>query len=90
MKQGRKRKDRNRETRQASGHALRPLNVDIVRFVEALAIADARRDYLAATQAASGREGATRKFNSRTGASTNDPRSHLRPLFDGPPEREIH
>jgi hypothetical protein len=61
--------------------ALRQLDQDVVRFVEALAIADARRDHLAAMRQASTIQGAEETPSSQTEAR-HDSRSHLRPLLD--------
>jgi hypothetical protein len=82
MKQVEKRKgcDNARSTPQAP--ALRQLDADIIRFVEALAIADARRDHLAAAKTALVPDDAATNHSSQTVASTNDPRSHLRPILD--------
>ena len=50
MKQVEKRKDCDSEGGGPQEPALRPLDPDMIRFVEALAIADARRDHLASAQ----------------------------------------
>jgi len=82
MKRVETRKDCGNATSGSQAPALRQLDPGIIRFVEALAIADARRDHLAAAKTASAGDGAARNLSSQTGASTNDPRSHLRPILD--------
>ena len=82
MKQVGKSKDCDSEGSRLQAPALRPLDPDIIRFVEALAIADARRDHLTAAQttAIDGR-GAT-DLSSQVEASTNDSCSHLGSILD--------
>jgi len=82
MKHVERRKDCDSEGSSPQAPALRPLDPDMIRFVEALAIADARRDHLAAahTTAIDGR--AAKDLNSQVEASTNDSRSHLRSILD--------
>jgi hypothetical protein len=82
MKQVGKGKNCDNGTSSPQAPALRQLDVDLIRFVEALAIADARRDYLAAAQQPSATDSTARSPSSQIGASTNDPRSHLRPILD--------
>jgi hypothetical protein len=59
----------------AQAPALRQLDADLIRFVEALAIADAKRDHLATTALL--RDGAARNPGSQTAASTDDPCCNL-------------
>jgi hypothetical protein len=61
---------------------LRPLDPDIIRFVEALAIADARRDHLTAAQTTAIDGRAAKDLSSQVEASTNDSCSHLRSILD--------
>ena len=82
MKQVKKRKDCDNAASSPQAPVLRWLGADLIRLIEALAIADARRDHLSAAQAALKRDGAANDLSSQTGASTNDPRSHLRPILD--------
>jgi hypothetical protein len=60
--------------------AMRPLDPELVKFVETLAIADAKRDHFALSGPASKR--IPDAAGTRTGSSTNDARSHLRTIFD--------
>ena len=62
--------------------ALRPLDPDIIRFVEALAIADARRDHLTAAQTTAIDGRAATDLSLQVEASTNDSCSHLRSILD--------
>ncbi|HMA73238.1 MAG TPA: hypothetical protein VKP67_17405 [Xanthobacteraceae bacterium] len=62
--------------------ALWPLDPDIIRFVEALAIADARRDHLTAAQTTAIDGRAVTDFSAQVEASTNDSCSHLRSILD--------
>jgi hypothetical protein len=64
----------------AQAPALRQLDADLIRFVEALAIADARRDHLSTT--ALPRDGAAENPGSQTAASSNDSCSNLRSFLD--------
>jgi hypothetical protein len=82
MKQVEKRKHCGNAAIRSQAPALRQLDPGIIRFVEALAIADARRDHLAAAKTTSVRDEAAGNQRSQTGASTNDARSHLRPILD--------
>ena len=82
MKQVGKRKNCGNGTSGPQVPGLRQLDADLIRFVEALAIADARRDHLAEAHAPSARDHTAKNSRSQTGASTNDPRSHLRPILD--------
>jgi len=61
----------------------RELDPVLIKFVLALAIADARRDHLAMIDPASDGVGTS------AGLSTNDARSHLCTIFDGASERKI-
>jgi hypothetical protein len=82
MKQVEERKRRDREGSRGQAPAMRPLDPDIIRFIEALAIADARRDHLAAAQTMA-IDGRTAKDpSSEVEDSTNDSRSHLRSILD--------
>jgi hypothetical protein len=82
MKRVEERKDCDSEGSRPQARALRPLDPDIIRFVEALAIADARRDHLAAAQTTA-IDGRTAKDpSSKVEDSTNDSRSHLRSILD--------
>jgi hypothetical protein len=66
-----------------------PREVDpvLVKFVEALAIADARRDHLAMNGPASKQN--PDAVSTSAGLSTNDARSHLCTIFDRASERKI-
>jgi hypothetical protein len=77
-----KRKHCDSEGSSRQAPALRPLDPEMIRFVEALAIADARRDHAAAahTRAIGGR--VAKDLSSQAEASTNDSRSHLRSILD--------
>lgn len=59
-----------------------PLDVSLVRFVEALAIADARRDHLALGVPPLDRETVDGSRTLQAGASNNDARRRLRKIFD--------
>jgi hypothetical protein len=76
--------DKNKESVDDRGGlqtlAPRPLDADVLRFVEALAIADARRDHLSAAQTAMDCSAGGDLRSAQ--ASTNDPRSHLRSILD--------
>jgi hypothetical protein len=65
----------------ASGPDPRPLDLSLVQFVEALAVADARRDHLDLSDAVTRREtgglGAL-----QAGGSAHGARSHLRKILD--------
>jgi hypothetical protein len=67
--------------------ALRQLDPALIKFVEALAIADARRDHLASSGLAS--KGNHDAASTRAGSSTNDARSHICTIFDRASERKI-
>ena len=82
MKQVGKRKNCDNGTSSPQAPVLRQLDVDLIQFVEELAIADARRDHLAAANTTLVRDRAARNLSSQTEVSTNDPRSHLRPILD--------
>jgi hypothetical protein len=82
MKQIGKNRDCDREGSSLQAPALRPLDPDILRFVEALAIADARRDHLTAAQTTAIDGRAATDLSSQVEASTNDSRSHLRSILD--------
>jgi hypothetical protein len=77
-----KSKERTGDRGSLQAPALRPLEADVIRFVEALAIADARRDHLAASQSTAIDCSGGRYLSSQAKASTNDSRSHLRPILD--------
>jgi hypothetical protein len=81
MKQVEKGKHCDSEGSRPQAPALRPLDPDMIRFVEALAIADARRDHLAAAQTTTV-DGRAANDLSQAKASTNDSRSHLRSILD--------
>jgi hypothetical protein len=59
----------------------------LTKFVEALAIADTRRDHLALNASASKR--IPDAASTSAGSSTNDARSHLCTVFDRTSERKI-
>jgi hypothetical protein len=82
MKQVGKSNDRDSEGGRLQAPALRPLDPDILRFVEALAIADARRDHLAAAQTTAIDGRAATDPSSQVEVSTNDSCSHLRSILD--------
>ncbi len=82
MKRVAKSKDRDNESSGRQATALRPLDPDIIRFVEALAIADARRDHLTAAQTTAIDGRAAKDLSSQVEASTNDSCSHLRSILD--------
>jgi hypothetical protein len=67
--------------------ATRRLDPDLVKFVETLAIADAKRDHFALSGPAPKR--IPDAAGARAGSSTNDTRSHLRTIFDRASERKI-
>jgi hypothetical protein len=67
--------------------ALLQLDPVLTKFVEALAIADARRDHLASNASASKR--IPDAASSSAGSSKNDTRSHLCTVFDRTSERKI-
>ncbi len=67
--------------------AMGSLDPELVKFVETLAIADAKRDHFALSGPASKR--IPDAAGSRAGSSTNDTRSHLRTIFDRASERKI-
>lgn len=72
----------------ASGNvALRQLDPALIKFVETLAIADAKRDHLALSGPASKR--IPDAASTWAGSSTNDTRSHLCTIFDRASERKI-
>ena len=77
-----KSKDGDSEASRLQAPASRPLDPDIIRFVEALAIADARRDHLAAVQTTAIDGRAATDLSSQVEASTNDSCSHLRSILD--------
>ena len=89
MDEASKGKDRNSGGSRLQARPLRPLEPDIIRFIEALAIADARRDHLAAEQTTPIDARAAKDLISRTEASTNDSRGHLRSILDRSAERKI-
>jgi hypothetical protein len=66
---------------------LRPLDPELIKFVETLAIADAKRDHLALSGPALKR--IADAANLRAGSSTNDTRSHLCTIFDRASERKV-
>jgi hypothetical protein len=66
----------------AQALAMRPLDPDMVQFVEALAIADARRDHLTAAQTTPIDGRAAKDLSAQVEASTNDSCSHLRSILD--------
>jgi hypothetical protein len=82
MKQIGKNRDCDSEGSSLQAPALRPLDPDILRFVEALAIADARRDHLTAAQTTAIDGRAATDLSSQVEASTNDSCSHLRSILD--------
>jgi hypothetical protein len=59
----------------------RPLDHSLVQFIEALAIADARRDHLALSDPITRQEAGAQRV-CQAGASTNDTSSHLREILD--------
>jgi hypothetical protein len=59
----------------------RPLDQSLVQFIEALAIADARRDHLALSDPITRHEAGGQQAW-LAGASTNDASSHLREILD--------
>jgi hypothetical protein len=59
----------------------RPLDHSLVQFIEALAIADARRDHLALSDPITRQEAGGQRVW-QAGASTNDAGSHLREILD--------
>jgi hypothetical protein len=65
----------------------RELDPVLIKFVETLAVADARRDYLAMNGLASKQNPDT--VSRSAGLSTNDTRSHLCTIFDRASERKI-
>jgi hypothetical protein len=65
----------------------RELDPVLTKFVEALAIADARRDHLAMNGLASKQN--SDAASTPAGLSTNDARSHLCTIFDRASERKI-
>lgn len=81
MKQVGKSKDCGSEGGSLQAPALRPLDPDIIRFVE-LAIADARRDHLVAANTTSVGDRGARNLSYQAEALTNDSCSHLRPILD--------
>jgi hypothetical protein len=66
---------------------MRPLDPDLLKFVETLAIADAKRDHSALSSPAPKR--LPDAAGTRAGSSTNDTRSHLCKVFDRASERKI-
>jgi hypothetical protein len=82
MKQVEERKRRDSEMSRPQAPTMRPLNPEIIRFVESLAIADARRDHLAAAQTTAIDARTAKDPSSRVEDSTNDSRSHLRSILD--------
>ena len=82
MKRVGKSKDGDSEGSRLQAPALRPLDPDIIRFVEALAIADARRDHLTAAQTTAIDGRVAKDLSSQVEASTNDSCSHLRSILD--------
>jgi hypothetical protein len=81
MKRVEKREHCDSEGSGPQAPALRPLDPDMIRFVEALAIADARRDHFAAAQMTT-IDGRAANDLSQAKVSTNDSRSHLRSILD--------
>ena len=67
--------------------ALRQLDPVLIKFVEALAIADARRDHLASSGLAAKRNHDA--AGTSAGSSTNDARSHICTIFNRASERKI-
>jgi len=65
------------------------IDVSFIQFVEALAIADARRDHLAFSRRLPEQEAVDGIRTLRAGASHNDARRRLRKIFDRTPEREV-
>ena len=59
-----------------------PIDVSLIQFVEALAIADARRDHLAFGLLPPGMEMIDGSRTPQAGASNNDARRRLRKIFD--------
>jgi hypothetical protein len=60
----------------------KPLDMSLTQFVEALAIADARRDYLALNDPIARKEAAGGRRTLQAGVSTHDARSRLRKILD--------
>jgi hypothetical protein len=60
----------------------KPLDMSLIQFVEALAIADARRDYLALNDPIARKEAAGGRRTLQAGVSTHDARSRLRKILD--------
>ena len=65
----------------ASKPDLRPLDRSLVQFIEALAIADARRDHIALSETITRHEARGQRAG-RAGAQTNDACGHLRKILD--------
>jgi hypothetical protein len=82
MKQVEKRKHCDSKGSSPQAPALRRLDPDVIRFVEALAIADARRDHLVAAQMTAIDGRAAKDLSSQVEASTNDSCGHLRSILD--------
>ena len=82
MKRVEERKRRDSEGGRPQAPAMRPLDPDIIRFVEALAIADARRDHLGAAQTTAIDARTAKDPRSQVEDATNDSRSHLRSILD--------
>ncbi len=60
----------------------KPVDMSLIQFVEALAIADARRDYLALNDPIARKEAGGGRRTLQAGVSTHDARSRLRKILD--------
>lgn len=74
------------DNRAARTVAMRPLDPELLKFVETLAIADAKRDHFALSSPAPKR--IPDAAGTRAGSSKNDTRSHLCKIFDRASERK--
>jgi hypothetical protein len=74
--------NRGNERGTSSKARAKPLDISLIQFVEALAIADARRDYLALNDPIARKETAGGHRTLQAGVSTHDARSRLRKILD--------
>lgn len=74
--------NRGNERGASSKARAKPLDISLIQFVKALAIADARRDYLALSDPIARKQPADGCRTLQAGASTHDARGRLCKILD--------